>query len=465
MTGARATRCFGYVRVSKERDGMVSPEVQQDAIAAHCALRGYTLLETFTDIDFSGKLPPEKRPALRSLLARAQAHECDVVVLYRIDRLSRIPAHHYAILAVLEDAGVGIDAATQPRDDSPESALMWDLNAVLASYESLKLGARLKDVHRRLAHTGRWHGGCVPYGFERAPDGLMVDEAEAAWVRWIHARYQEGWGIQRLCRALNHAGVRGRNGGIWETRQLQGALDAPTMVGATRDADGSLVFGGNIEPLLPLEVWERTQRLRAARSVAKPDGRPGVRLLSARQVRCASCGGWCYVHYQRGTPIYRCRTNRVDTCEQPTWLRVAIVEDYVVERLLRRLSGHRAPAKTKPRPDLAPLATTVERLRESLTTLAVMASEGAIGLDEFTLARERQQERLRAAERQLEQGVKRVESGESEDARRRALVALEGIDRERWETLALEDRRGVVGLLVASVTVGRAEPRIRVEWA
>src|SRR5690606_7639563 len=122
-----------------------------------------------------------------------QAGECDTVVVYRVDRLSREPADYYAITAMLREAGVAIDAAAQPKEASPEGELLWDLSAILARYESLKLGARLKDMHRRLATQGRWSGGIVPYGWRRVRDEnrtrLVLEPEEARWRRWIHEQY------------------------------------------------------------------------------------------------------------------------------------------------------------------------------------------------------------------------------------------------------------------------------------
>ena len=75
------TRAFLYVRVSKEREDGVSPEIQESEARAYCERKGWVIIEVFRDLDLSAsRLPPERRPALQEMLRRAEDGECDVVV-------------------------------------------------------------------------------------------------------------------------------------------------------------------------------------------------------------------------------------------------------------------------------------------------------------------------------------------------------------------------------------------------
>jgi site-specific DNA recombinase len=338
------TRAFAYVRVSKEREGMMSPEIQQDEISRYCQARGWQILETFTDIDLSGKLPPEKRPGLQELLSRAQGGECDTVVVYRVDRLSREPADYYAILAILREAGVGIDAAAQPKDATPEGEFLWDLSAVLARYESLKLGARLKDMHRRLAFEGRWGGGIVPYGWRRIKDDrgtrLVLEPGETRWRRWIHEQYQAGWSCIRIARALNAQGVVSRKGGTWSDGQVWNMLKSPYQAGGRQTEEG-FKAGGNVEPLLSAEVYERTMALMRARHTRR--GRVGSRAIPSRLVRCGNCGGPMVADSQSGAKgsqgAYSCLRRKQGLCERGVSIRYELLREYVEERLFAHLRG------------------------------------------------------------------------------------------------------------------------------
>ena len=153
-------RTYAYIRVSKERDDMISPEIQRDEISAYCGKKGWEITEWFQDLDLSGRAwDRRKRKGLDDLMARALAGECDAVVFYRIDRLSREEEDFHAVLAALQRAGVVCDSPGNSNDGSPEASLIWSISAALAKYESVRLVARLKDAHRKLARMGRWEVG------------------------------------------------------------------------------------------------------------------------------------------------------------------------------------------------------------------------------------------------------------------------------------------------------------------
>jgi DNA invertase Pin-like site-specific DNA recombinase len=192
-TSAGLVRAFAYLRVSEARDGMQSPAVQRAEISRFADARGWEVTAWFEDLDLSGRAwARDKRVGLDELLLRALAGECAAVVFYRVDRLAREEEDFHAILAALQRAGIHCDSVTNPNDGSPESALLWSISAALAKYESVKIGARIRDVRRRQLATGRYQGGPVaPYGFRRRSDGpgLVPEPAEVAWRLQMHDWY------------------------------------------------------------------------------------------------------------------------------------------------------------------------------------------------------------------------------------------------------------------------------------
>jgi DNA invertase Pin-like site-specific DNA recombinase len=471
-------RVYGYVRVSKEREGMVSPDLQADEINRHCATRGWTVLETFTDIDLSGKLPPEKRPGLQELLSRATAGGCDTVVVYRVDRLSREPADYYAIRALLQNAGVGIDAAAQPKEASPEGELMWDLSAVLARYESLKLGARLKDMHRRLATTGRWAGGIVPYGWRsvKGEDGtrLVLEPEEAQWRRWMHEQYHAGWSCLRIARHLNARGVATRKGGTWSDGLVWNMLRSPYQVGARQTEDG-LRGGGNVEPLLSEETYERTLALMEARHTRR--GRVGSHAIPARLARCGNCGGALAAdsHNEKGRSyaIYSCGQRKRGTCDRGVSVRYDAFERYVLERLFAHLQGARATRRRAPSGDVSPLLAEIDKIRDSLTKLAVMRSEGELGEEEYAAARLRQRKRQDSLEAQVKKATDGLEGSARERLLEETWTDLAALTSASWDALPVQARRDIVELVIEKIVVDPLPPnntrapagsRIRIRW-
>lgn len=451
-------RTFAYIRVSKEREDMISPEIQRDEIDRYCRQKGWEVTEWFQDLDLSGRLGPEDRPALQELLRRAQDGECDAVVFYRIDRLSREPAHHYAILTSLKEAGVRVDSVGLPADDTPEGAFMWDLSAALAKLESLRLGKRLRDMHRRLASEGRWSGGIVPYGWRRTRDEkgtrLVLEPEEARWRRWTHEQYQHGWSCARIARHLNEKAVRTRRGGAWTDGLIWNMLRSPYQVGGRRTETG-LVTGGNVEPLLDLETYEHTMALMSVRHTRR--GRVGTHAIPARLVRCGTCGGALVAGAQgreKGPQgVYECLRRKQGVCERGVGITYRILEDYVERQLFRHLKGSRGSRPAREQLEIAPLVEELERTREALGHLALMRAEEQIGDEEFQSARALQRKRQTKLEAQFERASQRLESDVKATQLDETWEDLAALTAETWKALSLQARRDMLELVIERIVV------------
>jgi DNA invertase Pin-like site-specific DNA recombinase len=459
-------RAYAYVRVSDVSEGGVSPAVQHDEIERFCGERGYAVLEWFEDLDLSAfRLPPEKRPALQQMLRQAEDGGCDVVVFYRIDRFARRVEDHMAMRASLEESGVKVDSVGLPWDDSPEGRFMWDLSASLAALESRRLGKRMRDVHRRIASVGGWHGGVTPFGYQHVGKGLTVDATEAGWLRFMHERYQEGWTYFRIARHLQDAHVQTKCGGEWRQATVRQLLRNAAAAGG-RLVDGHLVAG--YEPAVAPEVWERTQRLMNARRHEPREHSSRRWLMNGHTVRCGTCGGPLGIRWNTGAYAYHCQRRGDGLCSSGPNMRVALVETYTVEKLLRRLRSAPAPRRdTRTHHDIEGVVQELERATEALTRLTVLLAEGNIGAGEHRTARDRLLAKRQGLERRLEQAVRVEESDVRSHARQAMLAEVSGLDAEGWEAMTFEGRRDLLRLFVARVVVNPrgAGPRVRVEWA
>ncbi|MCL5942128.1 MAG: recombinase family protein [Actinobacteria bacterium] len=476
----RGRRAFGYVRVSKSRDDMISPEIQRDEITRFAEQKGWTVIAVYEDLDLSGRSWDRgRREGLNRLLDDALAGACDVVLFYRIDRLAREEADFHAILATLTRAGIHCDSPGNPNDGSPESALIWSISAALAKYESVKIGARLRDAHRRLAREGRWSGGPPPYGFKRVQDGngvRLVAEPQEQEVRlWIHEKYHQGWGAQRIARALNQRGVPTQQGKTWQRATVEVILFRPIQVGA-REVDGKLVFGGNIEAIVPLDIYQQTLAIREARRHKPQKGRPPRTPLTGRHVRCGTCGSRLYARYHRKPPVlyYTCHGRRQGLCDRGPAVKVDELISHVEERLFQRLKRAHAPRTRPPAPSIAPLREAVDQVEQALGRLASMYAAGELLEGEYRAARELQLKRLEKAERALERAIARTEDLAQADIIDATWEDLGEMTRAQWRALSVQAQRDIYDLVLDRVVVypveepsrlrSRKARRIEVYW-
>ncbi|MCT2557361.1 recombinase family protein [Tsuneonella sp. YG55] len=210
----RSVRCAVYTRKSTE-EGLEqefnSLDAQYDACASYIASQrheGWThVRDRYDDGGFSGGTL--ERPALQRLLADVSAGKIDVIVLYKIDRLTRSLSDFSRIVDVLEKAGASFVSVTQSFNTTTSMGrLMLNVLLSFAQFEREVTGERIRDKIAAAKKKGLWMGGPVPPGYEVKDRKLVIDEEEAATVRHIFERYAELGSGRLLLEDLRASGIR-----------------------------------------------------------------------------------------------------------------------------------------------------------------------------------------------------------------------------------------------------------------
>ena len=188
-------RCAVYTRKSTE-DGLEqeynSLDAQYDACAAYILSQrheGWSLVtDRYDDGGFSGG--NMERPGLKRLLVDVQAGRVDVIVLYKIDRLTRSLSDFARIVEVLDKAGASFVSVTQAFNTTTSMGrLMLNVLLSFAQFEREVTGERIRDKIAASKRKGLWMGGPVPLGYDVRDRKLVVNEQEAELVRHIMRRY------------------------------------------------------------------------------------------------------------------------------------------------------------------------------------------------------------------------------------------------------------------------------------
>ena len=213
----RTLRCAIYTRKSTE-EGLEqdynSLHAQRDACAAYILSQtgeGWTMLpEVYDDGGYSGG--NMQRPGLTRLLADVDAGLIDVVVVYKVDRLTRALTDFSKIVDVLDKAGASFVSVTQAFNTTTSMGRLT-LNVLLsfAQFEREVTGERIRDKIMASKKLGMWMGGVVPLGYEAAGRTLTINEAEARTVRWIFERYLERGSVHAVMRELEAADIRSKS--------------------------------------------------------------------------------------------------------------------------------------------------------------------------------------------------------------------------------------------------------------
>lgn len=238
----RKLRCAIYTRKSTEEgleQGFNSLHAQREACEAYIlsqAGEGWTALATiYDDGGFSGG--NTDRPALKQLLADIARQAIDIVVVYKVDRLTRSLSDFARIVEIFDKANVSFVSVTQAFNTTNSMGRLT-LNVLLsfAQFERAVTGERIRDKIAASKAKGVWMGGGVPLGYD-PPTGrdrsLVVNDAEAATVRLVFERYLALGSVRKLVVDLRHRGVttKARTGG-----RLSRLHRSSRTVGAKRGA-------------------------------------------------------------------------------------------------------------------------------------------------------------------------------------------------------------------------------------
>ncbi|HSF95487.1 MAG TPA: recombinase family protein [Thermohalobaculum sp.] len=276
-------RCAIYTRKSTE-EGLEqefnSLDAQREACAAYVASQkheGWSALpQHYDDGGFSGG--SMDRPALRHLLADVEAGVIDVVVVYKVDRLTRALTDFARIVAVLDGAGASFVSVTQAFNTTTSMGRLT-LNVLLsfAQFEREVTAERIRDKIAASKKKGMWMGGLVPIGYRAVEKKLVIEPGEATQLRHIFARYLDLGSVRRLKAELDASGIRtpvrhhrnGRQtgGAPFSRGKLYALLSNPLYAGCVRHKGA--VHPGQHAAIIDASLWQAVQnRLAANRQVA-----------------------------------------------------------------------------------------------------------------------------------------------------------------------------------------------------
>jgi DNA invertase Pin-like site-specific DNA recombinase len=210
----RPVRCAIYTRVSTEYgldQEFNSLDAQYDAASAYIksqAHAGWTLIRSrYDDGGYSGG--STDRPDLQRLLDDIRSQKLDVIVVYKVDRLTRSLADFAKLVELFDAHGVSFVSVTQQFNTTTSMGRLT-LNVLLsfAQFEREVTSERIRDKIAASKRKGLWVGGPLPLGYNMRNDKIAVVEDEAERVRLIFRRYLELGGVNALVRDLRKRDIR-----------------------------------------------------------------------------------------------------------------------------------------------------------------------------------------------------------------------------------------------------------------
>jgi site-specific DNA recombinase len=214
ISKVKAVRCAIYTRVSTDQgldQEFNSLDAQYDAASAYIksqAHAGWTLIRSrYDDGGYSGG--STDRPDLQRLLDDIRARKLDVIVVYKVDRLTRSLADFAKLVELFDGHGVSFVSVTQQFNTTTSMGRLT-LNVLLsfAQFEREVTSERIRDKIAASKRKGIWVGGTLPLGYQMKDGKIAVVEDEAERVRQVYRRYLELGGVNALARDLRDRNIR-----------------------------------------------------------------------------------------------------------------------------------------------------------------------------------------------------------------------------------------------------------------
>lgn len=351
-----------YTRVSTEEQAKngLSLRDQLSTLREYAKENNHTIVGEYQDAGISARKPYKKRPALLRLLDDCRGRKIDLILFTKLDRWFRNVGNYYAVQEVLDSTGVSWRAILEDYETVTASGrLKVNIMLSVAQDEADRTSERIRFTFEEKRARGESTNGRAPLGY-KIVDGRPEIDPEAA---------DAALDMFRTFVATRSA--------LAATKKLQ------SMWGITRDVKNvrrllkNNIYIGNFldtecPALIPKEVWDQTQAIRASRGPRSPKYGTHTFLFQGL-VRCAECG--CSMSASTYSPrktkeyvYYRCQKKDKGKCNHTNWVREERLEQWLLDNLVTiaemqnlNIQRRKKPKKTV---DVSKIRSKMEKLKD-----------------------------------------------------------------------------------------------------
>lgn len=239
--------CAIYCRVSttEQAEEGYSIGEQERILIEYCEKNHYKVYKTFCDAGISGK-DIKHRPAMTQLLEEAIEKKFNMLISWKINRISRRLGDAIKIIDLLEKNGIKYCSYSEPFETAtPAGRMQFQMMALIGEFERNTIAENVKMGMLAKARLGEWCGGIAPLGYDwqvmegyensvRKKSKLVINEKEAEIVRSVYEEYASGKGYKAIVNRLNKSGCKSKMGNYFGVAQLRSILTNPVYIGKVR---------------------------------------------------------------------------------------------------------------------------------------------------------------------------------------------------------------------------------------
>ncbi|XOB42421.1 MAG: recombinase family protein [Candidatus Nealsonbacteria bacterium] len=343
MNKTKFKQCAIYTRVSTDMQAeqeFSSCEAQEEKIKSFIkSQNNWQIFKVYSDPGYTGA--NTSRPALQELLEDLKQNKIDVILAYKIDRLTRSPKDFYQLIEFFEQHNVSFISITERFDTStPSGRLLRNIMLTFGQFERELASERTKDKMLERAKKGMCNGGNAPYGYKRRNKKLVINKKEAKIVQLIFETYINTSSLCRTYNLLKEKNVKNRQGKPFYKTVLGYLLRNVVYKGKIKHVDQ--VYQGIHQPIISEKLFELAQKIHKKKS---RKFRVYKNFLFGGLINCAECGSKmtsCFTNKRPKGKLKRYYYYRCTSTQHKDWqacstkqVSATRLEKYILENLER----------------------------------------------------------------------------------------------------------------------------------
>lgn len=389
-----------YIRVSTEEQAKegYSLAAQEERLKAYALSQDWDVVKVYREDGKSAK--DLDRPQLQTMLQDIKNGLIDVVLVYRLDRLTRSVLDLYNLLEDFEKYNVKFKSATEVYDTTTATGRLFiTLVAALAQWERENLAERVKMGMLKKAALGEWSGGIAPFGYEYKNGKFYIVEHEVEIVKKMFKMARTA-GMDKIARILNKEGYRTRKGADFAGFTVQYIVRNPIYIGKLRFNDEryqirkpleeqQLYQTDIVEPIIDEDYFWELQKILDSRKEHQGKGKTGGYYFTSI-LKCGKCGGPMTGTLYKNNKYYRCqRRTKGSTCRMPQIKEEALtnhiinnIDKYLYNRIeLQNFKENEFESKNK----IKFLESELKKIYNQMEKYKIMYLNDLIDIDELNL--------------------------------------------------------------------------------
>lgn len=453
-----------YCRVSTDEQAEFgySIDEQKRLLEEWCKANDYIIYKCYSDRGISGKNIKD-RPALKELLSDAKEGKFDMVISWKINRVSRKLEDVLKIVNILEKNNITFKSYSEPFEtDTPAGRMQFQMMALIGEFERGTIAQNVKMGMIAKAKSGNWCGGRV-LGYDLVPNNspeeekkgknkLEINEKEAEIVRFIFNEYSKGKGYKAITNKMNKLGYKTKKGNNFSVGSIRDILTNPVYIGEIRYNvrqnwsekrrrninPNPIRVKGKHEAIIDRELWDKVQLILESKK-GKPSRIYDGEYPLTGILRCPKCGAgmvisrttntladgskkriayYCCGNWKnKGTSVCNSNTIRVDKANEHVFKKIEelVSNEAMIKAVVKNINKERKDKVKPAKRLLSDIDKELEKLDKRKRKIFEAYEDDILTKEEFQTRKDELNEKIRILEEEKKPLLNTISDEVSED--------------------------------------------------